>query len=218
MAITTLTYGLIKTRLQIANCCAGVKGNEILKKQKKGVNCDCELEEAQLVTSIVDSIKSYASVIDSVAAICSYSTSTWTGGGPTFNLSCFFTGFTVGGFSSRTVTGQSSIAGALSALATAINSANGSTIAYVQGTTFVLYAPTAGEAGNDYAITFSASGGGAPNISSPSGTFSGGVDGNFDTEFDDTNTCLTSEQIIQILEKLTTLCPGPCTDYVNFQA
>ena len=213
----TLTYGVLKKRLQIANCCAGKKGSALIDKMYKGIDCTQDVKDIKLIINLVDAIRPYACVIQSEAAVCEYSTTSWTGGVPAFNLVCAFTGFTVGGFSNRTVLGQTSIATAMANLVTAINTAAGETIAFYIGTTFTMYAPTTGSAGNSYHVTFSASGLGAPNIVSPFGTFSGGVDGNENTEFDDTDKCLTIEQVQSILDKLCLLCPGPATSYVRFR-
>lgn len=213
----TLTYSVLKKRLQIANCCAGKKGQAILAKQKKGVDCTTHLKEVKLILNLVDAIKPYACVIASETAFTSYSTAGWTGGSATFSLTITFNGFTVGGFGTRVAAGQSTITAAMTALVSAINAAQGSTISYFYSNTFIMFAPTAGEDGNDYTVTFSATGGGSPTIPTPTGTFSGGVDGNEDDEFDDTDKCLTIENVQTILDKLCMLCPGPATSYVRFR-
>lgn len=60
MTIITLTPELIKKRLQIANCCAAAKGVELIDLQKKGLNCDKEIHNIDIIFSLVDSIKCYA--------------------------------------------------------------------------------------------------------------------------------------------------------------
>ncbi len=105
MAIGTLTYQLLKTRLQIANCCAGVKGANIILKEKKGFKCEEQWEELDVQLALIDSIKCY---IDN--------------------------------------------------------------------------------------------------------------DADQSSAFDDTGLCLTTIQIKNILEKLSTMCPDPCTTYVNFSS
>lgn len=112
----------------------------------------------------------------STAAILTYSTAGWSGGSATFNLLGSFN-FLIGGHNSYTIVGQSTITGAMNALVAAINAAAGTTLATYIGTTLTIISPNKGTIGNSYAINLSAVGGGAPSISPPTGTFSGGTDG-----------------------------------------
>jgi len=54
-----LTYGLLKKRLQIANCCASKMGIDVIEKQKKGFDCTEDNNKIQLMLDLVDSICIY---------------------------------------------------------------------------------------------------------------------------------------------------------------
>lgn len=327
MVSTPLTYGRIKSRLQVANCCAGVKGANIILKERKGFKCADQWHELDVQLALIDSIRCYAkteyqlyashtfdltghptfnqieikttsgtlitvgcswqgtlaktlalliseagfggyttttdgnkiyfntpvaigsagnavawkltittgstsvvtignfsggvdgNTIASTSAICYYSTVGWGTGSATFDLT-LTTNFPIGGLTSFTSTGQSSNTAAINNIVTQINVANsGIAIASYDSTLllFSLVSPTKGASTNSNTITWSETGGGAPVISPASHNFYGGVDA-LDKTFDDTNTCLTTLQVTNILDKLSTMCPEPCTTYVNFSS
>jgi hypothetical protein len=218
MGLPVLTYGTLQKRLQIANCCAAKKGAELLEKYSSGLSCKKDQKKIQRMLDLVDSIKEYAVIIPTKQARLVYDASSWTGGSATFTFQIFLN-FLIGGSNIRTVVGQSSVDGAFAAMVASFNGLGLGTIASYDSSSkiFILINPTdIGTTGNGKTALFAASGGGAPLIPSPSGTFSGGVDGNENTQFDDTNTCLKTNEIYSILDKLCDLCNEPCETVVNF--
>jgi hypothetical protein len=214
-----LTNGLLQKRLQIANCCAAKKGLAVIKKQKKGLDCSAELNHITQILDTVDALKSYINVVNSKQALLTYDASAWTGGAPAFNLQATFN-FIINGSNFKFVIGQSSIDGALTAMANLLNSQGLGVIASYDSVTnvFQMLAPTAGTIGNSYVIFWTASGApmNVPNIFPQSLGFFGGVDGNENDLFDDTGACLTTNEIKIMLNKLCELCADPCETYVNF--
>lgn len=204
MVIDVLTYGVINSRLLTANCVVASQAEELILEEKKGFKCTDKWFGVQLQLALIYAIKNYGIIIPDVSARSNYSTAAWTGGSATFNFSISLN-FTIGGQSSVVVVGQSSITGALTALVIAINTLAGKTIcAYDSvGKIFTFIAPSGGAASNSYSYFFTAIGGGSPSIPFVPGTFSGGSTGNYNTTFNDTTTCLKTQGVKNILEKLS---------------
>lgn len=57
--MATIDSTFIKTRLQIANCCAVEMGGDFVDKLKKGDRCDDDLKDIRLIVALVNSIRGY---------------------------------------------------------------------------------------------------------------------------------------------------------------
>lgn len=137
-------------------------------------------------------------------------------GATPFNLTLTLN-FEIGGISVFTSSAASTIPNAINDIVAQINTAYGSEIATYNDTQrqFHLNSPDSGAVGNTYTITWTTNVVGSPNISPVSKSLIGGVD-EVSSIFDDTNTCLKTNEIESILNALCELCSAPCDTYVNF--
>ncbi len=226
MAITTLTYGLLKKRLQIANCCAAKQGEAMIAKKNKGISCAVEQKKIQRIVDYVDCFGDFGLINGSDPNPLSW-TPTGPGGSGTIELIDEETNLVIG-VADWTI----SVANTFNLLVASTNNhiqngtpytspwgenTNGYTASYNSSTgIFKVLAPSGVGSSYNGKEVFFAYQGGAWSGFGDAQTFSGGTPSNANDTFDDTNTCLKTNEIIGILDALCELCKAPCTTYVNF--
>jgi hypothetical protein len=218
MIYGVLTYGIINTQLNNALANACLYGTDVISKLNQGIGCKSEKKTAQKILDLVDSISIYGQVIPNTPSVCIYSTSAWSGGTASFTVTVFLS-FLIGGVNSFTSSSVATITLAWNSICSQINTAAGYQVCVYDAanTQFVFYDPSnSGASFNGNSISVSVSGSGKPtNIIPSTASFSGGTTGNANTTFLDTITCIKTNQVESILDKLTKLGILPCTTIEN---
>jgi len=197
----------IEVRAQLAACCAGRKASKLAKQLLNGSDCiEQSFREFSLLCKYIEILKCYKTPLPAIPAYINYDANGWSGG-TSFNL-VFTFNFLIGGSNQVVVTGQTSIDGALTAMAAAINTANNETIAEYDSEHNVLTIeyPTAGVIGNGKLLTaITTTGTGVPTITPTTATFAGGVDEVTADDVADLN-CVTEDQLQIIFENISKIC------------
>ena len=197
----------IEVRLQLSTCCAGRKASKLAKQLLHGSDClEQSFREFSLLSNYIEILKCYKTPLDAIPAYINYNANGWSGG-TNFNL-IFTFNFLIGVSNQVVVTGQTSIDGALTAMAAAINTANGETIAEYdeEHNILTIEYPTAGIIGNGKLLSaITASGVGVPTITPTTATFAGGVAEVTAEDVEDLN-CVTEDQLQIIFENISKIC------------
>jgi hypothetical protein len=219
MIYNNLTYGVVNGQLQNAINNACLYGVDVISKLNQGIPCKKEKKRAQKIMDLVDSIYGpYGTVIPNTPASVTYSTALWSGGSSSFALQLDIT--LPLGVNTFTTPSESTILGAITNIVSQVNTFFGSQVCIYDSANkqFIMFDPAnSGAAANGLGIIqWSSSGTGSPYINPTSGNFSGGITGNANTTFVDTNTCMKTNNIETILDELTKLGVLPCTTIENF--